>query len=287
MDNTGINGILMALPGTARREICALSARRGGVSVISELRLRSSGRCTVTVAGERIALGSRIDHHCISDILSALYHGSYYSYRDCIADGYMPLPGGVRVGISGRAGYDGGRLVGVSNVTSLVFRIPTSAFFAESELLSAYLSAERGILIYSPPGGGKTSALRSLAASLGRLGTEVAVVDERCEFIPDDYVGVSVDILRGYRRTEGCEIALRSLAPEVIMVDELSSLGESEGIMHSLLSGVRIVATAHASSAEEVKKRSGLRPFFEHGVFDMLVGIAVSGTSRELYIDRC
>jgi stage III sporulation protein AA len=149
----------------------------------------------------------------------------------------------------------------------------TAAFEKKDELLRIFLSARNGILVYSPPGEGKTSALRSLALGLGTMGMEVAVVDERCEFALEEYVGASVDILRGYRRAEGIEIALRTLSPDVIIVDEIGRLSEAEAMLESLSSGVRVAISAHASSADEVTRRRSLRPFIEVGAVDVLVGI--------------
>jgi hypothetical protein len=64
--------------------------------------------------------------------------GSLYEKREGITDGYVTTYGGVRVGICGQARYDSGRLVGISNVTSLIFRIPTEPFFDADGLFEAW-----------------------------------------------------------------------------------------------------------------------------------------------------
>ena len=82
-----------------------------------------------------------------------------------------------------------------------------------------------------------------------------------------------MDVLSGYPRAEGIEIALRSLSPEVIAIDEIGREEESLGLLDSMNSGVRIIATAHGGSFREVLKRKNLLPFFKKGIFDTLVMI--------------
>jgi stage III sporulation protein AA len=216
--------------------------------------------------------------------MEILSDGAVYSRRDTLSHGYISLGDGVRVGVSGFARYNGGSLVGISEVTSLVFRIPTGSFDAREELLNVFSRCKRGALIYAPPGRGKTSALRALAHDLGERGEEVCVIDERCEFIESDLTFASVDLLRGYKRAEGIEIALRTLAPSVIALDEVGRLGEAEAMIEALSSGVKVAVTAHASSVEEVLRRPALRPFFDLGIIDVLVGIEIEDGKRVLSV---
>lgn len=280
---------LSLLPTRVRAELERLTLSRGSdITSVSEIKLRAFGRSTVTVSGEKIALASRVGCEEMSEILSLLCEGSLYAYRDRIREGYISLDGGVRVGICAEARYDSGNLVGVTDVTSLVFRIPTGSFSFAPELYEIFRECSRGMLIYSPPGVGKTTALRSLVGLIGsgRRGEEVSVIDERCEFFHDDYVGASVDILRGYKRADGMEIALRSLSPEVIAVDEVGRLSEANAMLESLNAGVRVIATAHADSLDALKRRVNMKPFFDYGVFDVFVGIKKRGDVREITVER-
>ena len=143
------------------------------------------------------------------------------------------------------------------------------------------------MLIFSPPGVGKTTALRSLAYSLGGgvRPMRVAIVDERFEFCEDDYIGRQVDILKGYKRSEGVEIAVRTLSPEVIFVDEIG-IEESRALLGAVRCGVPIVATAHASSIEEVLNKPSLSSLFDCSTFGLLVGISKEGGSYSLSSHR-
>jgi stage III sporulation protein AA len=213
--------------------------------------------------------------------------GGIYAHRDKISAGYLPLFDGVRVGVCGSARYEEGSLVGVENISSLVFRIPGNKCDIEAELLSAFRQASAGMLIYSPPGGGKTTALRSLAHSLGsgRAPLRVCVVDEREEFVAEDYSECEVDILKGYKRRNGIEIATRTMSPDVIIIDEIGC-DDAAAIADAVRSGIPVVATAHAGSLIELKSKSLLRPLYDVGAFDVFAGISEKGGVHILTVNK-
>ena len=277
------------LPPRCAAEIKRLLNSRGvSADALSEIRLRGFGRSSVIISGERVPLFAEVDCADISKALTIMCDGALYARRDTIKDGYITLDFGVRVGVCGEARYDGGVFVGVSDVTSLVFRIPSARIARNDEILTAFKNCKRGMLIYSPPGVGKTTALRTLAYEIGkgRSDEQVAVIDERGEFCLEDYKGASVDILRGYKREAGIAIALRTLSPSVIAVDEVGRLAEAEAMLESLNSGVRIVATAHAKTLSELRKRKSIAPFFEREVFDVFVGISVEDGKRKISVSE-
>ena len=281
-----IEKMLFAFPSGMREEIKRLSLVRGGLSRISEIRLRCYGACSFTASGERHRLCSGITAEELSELLMRLSGGADYSLRDSLGKGYAALGGGVRVGVAGSAGYDGGELVGISGITSLVFRIPSGGCDFADKLVEAFLSCKRGMLIYSPPGVGKTAALRSLVSGLALAGENVALVDERREFCHEDFGALSVDMLSGYRRADGFEIALRNLSPDIIAVDEVGRLDEVRAVMESLGSGVRLAITAHAGSAAEVRARSVTAPLIESGMVDLLVGLRIENGERKMTIEE-
>lgn len=280
---------MLPLPVKMREEVQRILASRGAnMSNISELRMRAWGRNSVTVFGERIYLNSKTNEKELSDCFKSLCDGAIYPHRDSIENGYLTLKSGVRVGIAGRARYDGGKFVGVSDISTLVFRIPTQKSECKDELYSEFVRANYGMLIYSKPGVGKTTALRSLAGLIGsgKKALQVVVVDERGEFNRQDYIGTSVDIISGYKREHGAEIALRTLSPEVIVLDEIGRLEESERLTEALNSGVKVLATAHASNFEELSRRASIRPFLDRKIFDVFCGISLCENKRILTVTR-
>ncbi len=277
------------IPRRTRGEIEGLASTRGvGMDGISEIRLRAFGKSSLIIGGERIFLATALCESELARCFSSLCDGSLYSKRDSIKEGYISLPCGVRVGIAGRARYDGGELVGISDVSTLVFRIPTSSFTGSAVLYEAWRTVKRGMLIYSPPAVGKTTALRALVelVGCGRSAENVVVVDERCEFLAENYLNSTVDILRGYRRGAGMEIALRTLSPDVIAVDEIGRSEETLTMLESLNSGVKLIATAHAAELSELMQRVNIKPLIENRVFDVAVGITLSEGRRKMNVEK-
>lgn len=255
------------------KRICA--SRRGGIFSVGEIHLSVGSGSSFLSHGERIYIPLFVTAIEMRETVEKLCGGALYAHRESLSEGYISLEGGIRVGVCGRARYECGRLVGVSDITSLLFRIPSEESSVVDELFAAWRGTERGMLIYAPPCGGKTTALRSLVCKIAgeRERQRVAVVDERCEFIPEECMRLGVDLFRGYKRADGLEIALRTMAPEVLVIDEIGARRESDELVDSLNSGVRLLASAHAGSYEEVLRRVSLLPFFDLKIFDVIVGI--------------
>lgn len=271
---------LELLPQRALMECFRIfNSRNDYPSGLMEIRLRSPGRSSLLISGETVALNTRVTREDMDMALSRLSRGSLYAFRDTIREGYIPMEGGGRVGICGHARYDGDRCVGISDITSLVIRIPRPVGALARDAARVILSGGGGALIYSPPCGGKTTALRSLAGLLG-TGSDavrVVVVDERCEFNPEDYSDAQVDVLRGYRRREGLLLAIRTMSPEVIIIDEIGSPDEAELISEIARSGASLIASAHAESLRDVIRRPSLRALVDSGIFKRFFRITKNG----------
>lgn len=280
---------LKLLPDRLSGEINRLAlGRRGGISRLREIRIRVGGCCSILLGEERIALFSGVTEEEMEAIVDRLTSGALYAHRDSIASGYISIGGGIRVGVCGRAFYENGRLVGVGDMCSLVFRIPTGECAFERELCEIFSSGiGSGMLIYSPPGAGKTTALRTLCgfASRGAHPMRVAVVDERLEFCTEDYIGCEVDILTGYKKGEGIEIATRTLSPDLIIIDEIGA-GEAEELRLVAKCGIPMIATAHASSLDEIMMKPAIAPLIKLAVFSLLVGISCEAGEYKLKVDR-
>jgi stage III sporulation protein AA len=239
-----------------------------------ELHISRGSGSSVRFISRSSYLGVTIFQSDIDSIISSFTGRALYAFRDTLREGYITLDGGIRVGVCGQARYEGGRLVGVSAVSSLLIRFPSAECGFADELCEAFLKSERGILIFAPARGGKTTALRALVKRLGEIGAgRISLVDERCELDCDDFDRLDVDVFRGYKRADGMQIALRVMSPEILAVDELGVSSESVEMVESLLTGVKFIATAHASDFEGLKKRKNLKPFFELDVFDTFAQI--------------
>ncbi|MBQ7343459.1 MAG: Flp pilus assembly complex ATPase component TadA [Clostridia bacterium] len=266
----GLNVVFSYLPREISEQMTLyLERRRTSEGDVSEIRLRAHGPVSLVVRGENISLGISAGAEAMSETFKRVCGGAIYAHRDDVCRGFVTLEGGVRVGVSGHARYEGGALMGVSDVGSLVFRIPTGECSFARELYREWLLREGGMLICSRAGEGKTTAIRSLARLIGsgERPRRVVVVDERCEFEPRDYSRSHVDILRGYRRATGVDIAVRTMSAEVLIVDEISSPEDSAAMLSALGAGADVIATAHADSLRSALMRGYVRELVEGGLF--------------------
>ncbi len=270
-----LKGILLYLPLGVHSEI-ENAGRRGR---IEEIRLRAGRNIylTLSLGGEikNISLSSILSTEALSDILCRMCDGSMYAYSESIIKGYISLGGGVRVGVCGRASVEGGKILGVYNISALNIRLPHFFARAPSALLSAVREQIRqgqGVLLYSPPAGGKTTLLRALVLALsgGASPLRIAVIDTREELMPS--VGDAhhaLDVLSAYPHAEGIRIATEYMNPQAIACDEIGSEDDALAILRSQNRGVPLIATAHASSIDGVVRRQGLAELHKARVFGL------------------
>lgn len=245
---------------------------------VEELRLKCGRRAWMTCGGRNVILDTVLDRGQMEDILLAVCGGSLYAHAESIREGYVTLAGGVRVGVVGRAAVEDGRTVSVRDISSLCFRIPNGVRVDVSPLSALVRSFQRtrGLLVYSPPGGGKTTVLRCLARALGsgENPMRVVVVDTRGELEAGlSGRGLCVDILSGYPRRAGIEIAARSMGAEVIVCDEICGAEEARVIIETQGGGVPLVASAHASDMAGLLSRSDMALLHRAGTFGAYVRV--------------
>ncbi len=262
-----------ALPYRLSEEIGAL-----GRVQIEEIRLRRGRCCSLTTPYGNRMLKTVLTGAELDAVLSGMCGGSLYAYSDTINQGYIALPGGVRVGVSGRAACEGRRVIGVHEITALAIRIPHKTRTVGQPICRLLQSFEgkQGVLIYAPPGVGKTTLLRGVARllSTGERPLRTVVIDTRGELsFSLDGSNLCLDVLSGYPRGLGVEIATRSMSAEVIVCDEIGDYEEAMALVASHNCGVPLIASAHAGSVEELLRRTGLRLLHEAGLFGAYVGI--------------
>ena len=261
------------LPGRLIHEISSL-----GIRGIEEIRIRRTGATALTVYGRSIRLNTVIEPHETDEIFTSMCSRSVYAHTDTIRKGYLTLDGGMRVGLCGRAVVEGERIIGLSTVTGINIRIPTQITDVGEpicDILRSFSGGE-GVLVYSPPAEGKTTLLRSVASKMagGERPWRVCVVDSRRELAPSlDSRELMIDVLSGYPKGMGIEIATRTMNPQLIVCDEIGDVTEARAILGAVNCGVSVLASAHGRGVRDVFRREGLAEMHRAHVFGAYVGI--------------
>ena len=269
---------LEALLPQALLQALALAVPEG--LLLEEIRLRRDHAASATVGGENIPLPYVASGEEMEAQLVRFCNGSLYAHAETLARGYLLLPSGVRVGVAGHAAVTGESVTGIAAVSTFAIRVPHQApahVGQEPCRIFAALGGTRGILLYAPPGVGKTTVLRGIAAQLagGTSPRRVALVDTRLELAAfSREPSLLFDVLSGYPRGQGIGIATRSLGAEVIVCDEIGDLAEAKEIVTAQTGGVPLVASAHAVSARELLARPAMRLLHEARVFGAYIGIS-------------
>ncbi len=277
---TDIKTVFSLFPERIQRALAAFE----GWERISEIRLRCERPLSLTcfsgnifLSSEGKAVGAERALCATSDeirfVIASFCKGSLYRYFDTLKEGYLVDERGFRLAVcpekNSSSAHLGERFESVS--LRLARQIPEACdaffrLFPEKKPIST--------LILSPPGGGKTTLLRSLAIALSRgekgfSAQRVAVIDERKEILPQGMKTEAglLDVLYGYPKGEGIGIAVRLFSPQVILCDEIGTTNEAEAITEAVGGGCILFASAHADSLKEAQRRPFLRELIENRVF--------------------
>jgi stage III sporulation protein AA len=128
--------------------------------ILEEIRIRLNRQAYIVLGGMNIIINYVATDDEMLKILKIISHYSLYAYKDTLSQGYISLDNGIRVGVIGRASVEGDNIIGVYNISEFVIRLPHIIDVECNEIVN--LSDKGSLLIYSPPGVGKTTLLRSM-----------------------------------------------------------------------------------------------------------------------------
>lgn len=248
---------------------------------LCELRIRANKPITANIGYDFFPLKYRNEPIilCVDEIFAIVLRAcdnSVYAYNDSIKQGYI-TKFGIRIGLAGRCVKEFEQVVTMRDFTSLCIRFPHQVIGCANELFDLIYADGRikSILLVSPPGCGKTTALRDLVRITSeKTKKNILMIDEKCELYSDGFnVGDTTDVIQCCDKKFGLFIAVKNLSPEVVATDELTALSDAEGVLFAGKSGVCVFATVHGSSVSDIVCKEYLKPAIKEKCFDYLVSI--------------
>ena len=250
---------------------------------VEEIRLRAQrplmvvtneGDYFISDEGRAVAkpyLARIVSQRDVFEAFQLICEQSVYAYQNDINSGFITLKGGHRVGLCGKVVVENNKVVNLKEISGVNLRISRELKSCAEPIIDKILKGNRDVyntVIISPPRLGKTTLLRDMSriVSNGSLkhgfkGIKVGLIDERYEIaacyggIPQNDIGIRTDVISGCPKDLAMEMLLRSMSPELIVVDELGAKKDIDALLTLNKAGVRVFGSIHGNNLEEVKKR--------------------------------
>ena len=231
-----------------------------------------SGRATISFNDDLYST----DDRKMQEIVFSLSRRSIHTYQDMLARGYLPLKNGCKAGVAGCAVIKNGAVYSVNSFSSVNIRVSRDFYGCAKEIYNEVGENGASFLLVGQPLSGKTTLLRDLCRLYAGEDSfepkKIVIVDERDEIASKSFgggvnVGVHTDVLSLYPKQVGIDIALRTLSPDIIVLDEIGLEDEVEAMLAGMNSGVSFIATAHGSSFSEVLSRPNIKRLVDSKVF--------------------
>ena len=259
--------VLALLPSTISEKVLTLPQEL--IDRIEEIRIRTNRVLEVTARGKPHFLSYVVTEDDSEQLINKLSRHSFYTLEEELKRGYITIEGGHRVGLAGKVILEGGVVKGIRSLSSFNIRIAREKIgIAQSILPYVYNGGWKHTMMIGSPQTGKTTLLRDLARMISTGIPErnippykVGIVDERSEIagcvngIPQLVFGPRVDVLDACPKAEGMMMLIRSMSPDVLIVDEIGRKEDGQAIQEAVNAGITLVMTTHGATLNEVRKR--------------------------------
>lgn len=253
---------------------------------LQEIRIKINKPIIMIANNKEIILDYLPSIEDVKNILQKISNYSLYAFEEEIKQGFITIKGGHRIGLSGQWVIENGDIKTIKSVYSLNIRICREIIGCSNPLMKHIIDGEKiyNTIIISPPKCGKTTLIRDIARNLSNgipklkvSGKKVSIIDERSEIaasyngIPQMDVGIRTDVFDNCLKSSGMMMAVRSMAPEVIVCDEIGTNKDIEALLSAYNCGVNIITTIHGNGIEDLYKRVVFKELLDNKVIERVI----------------
>lgn len=264
---------------------------------VEELRIRVGRPLEVIIGGDPFFFPYEVSSSDAEQLLNSIGQFSLYTLEEELKRGYITIAGGHRVGLAGKVILENGAVKAVRDISSFNIRIAREKIGVAEPLTDYLFNGEwQHTLLIGAPQTGKTTVLRDIArmisSGIDRKGIapqKVGIVDERSEIagcvhgVPQLEFGTRVDVLDGCPKAEGMMMMIRSMSPDVLIVDEIGRVEDTQAVLEAVNAGIKLIITTHGHTLAEVKKRPFFSEILKQNIFERFIELQRSKFGARSY----
>ena len=88
---------------------------------------------------------------------------------------------------------------------------------------------------------------------------------------PQNDIGLRTDVMDNVKKSMGMTMLIRSMAPKVIVADEIGTNNEIDAIKYAVCSGIKGIFTAHGKDFLDLKVNPALNELIKSNVFERII----------------
>ena len=159
-----LSDVMEYFPQSIKNEINLFISQKNQEDLIDEIRLRVNQDLSIKLGQKIITLKHKITIQEMAVTFENICEKSIYSYTKQIAEGFITIKGGNRVGVTGSCVIENGKVINMNYISSLNFRIARQIKEVSQPLLKYIVDIQNNTIfntiIASPPGARKNNSTK-------------------------------------------------------------------------------------------------------------------------------